>query len=71
MSIEQRDDVFHVVVNEEMQYSIWLADKAVPAGWSQCGVTGSKDDCLKHIESVWVDMRPLSLRKQMDDAARP
>jgi MbtH protein len=34
-------------------------------------VTGSKDDCLKHIESVWVDMRPLSLRKQMDDAARP
>ena len=30
------------------------------------GVRGTKDECLDHIEKVWTDMRPLSLRKQME-----
>jgi MbtH protein len=63
---------YEVVVNHEEQYSIWLAHKAVPGGWNKAGFRGKKDECLAHIEKVWTDMRPLSLRKAMqggDDAA--
>jgi MbtH protein len=64
MSSEQEDSrVYSVVVNQEGQYSIWLADSAVPEGWSQVGMQGSKAECLAHIATVWTDIRPLSLRK--------
>lgn len=29
---------------------------------------GTKRECLDYIEEVWTDMRPLSLRKQMEAA---
>ena len=58
-------DRYVVVVNHEEQYSIWPAGKDLPPGWREDGVTGSKEECLAHIEDVWVDMRPLSLRKKM------
>ena len=51
-----------VVVNLEEQYSIWPADRPVPAGWREEGKQGSKDECLDYIEQVWTDMRPLSVR---------
>lgn len=60
-----------VVVNHEEQYSIWLAGQEVPVGWREVGVTGSKADCLAYIETVWVDMRPLSLRQAMSEAPAP
>jgi MbtH protein len=56
------DSKFKVVVNHEEQYSIWLAHREVPAGWREEGTTGSKQDCLAHIDRVWTDMRPLSIR---------
>ncbi len=59
---------YHVVVNGEEQYSIWLAYKALPAGWREAGKTGLKPECLEYIKTVWTDMRPLSLRRQMDAA---
>ena len=52
-----------VVVNHEEQYSIWPADKGVPAGWREAGFTGTRDDCLSLIARVWTDMRPRSLRQ--------
>ena len=55
-----------VVVNEEAQYSVWIADRALPAGWSAEGFRGSVDECAVHIDTVWTDMRPLSLRRKMD-----
>jgi MbtH protein len=62
---------YNVVVNHEEQYSIWLADAAIPAGWRAVGKTGQKAECLAYIAEVWTDMRPLSLRKQMaEDEAR-
>lgn len=61
---------YKVVVNHEEQYSIWLAHKANPLGWLDAGPRGPKDKCLKYIGEVWTDMRPLSLRKKMDEAAR-
>lgn len=70
MMVFDRDDVtFTVVVNHEEQYSIWPTFKEIPAGWKAAGKTGSKKECLDHIEQVWTDMRPLSLRKFMDDAS--
>ena len=57
---------YQVVVNHEEQYSIWLVGRPVPAGWSSIGFDGSKDACLDHIEMIWTDMRPLSLRKAME-----
>ena len=66
---EEKDDtVYRVVVNHEEQYSIWPAHKPMPAGWRDGGKTGTKDECLDHIEVVWTDMRPLSLRKRMEAA---
>ncbi|MFI5617172.1 MbtH family protein [Streptomyces sp. NPDC051567] len=53
-----------VVVNDEEQYSIWSADREVPAGWHETGAQGTKEECLAHIERVWTDMRPRSLRPQ-------
>jgi MbtH protein len=61
---------YTVVVNDEGQYSLWPATTDPPAGWSAAGATGTQAECLAHIESVWTDMRPVSLRRQMEGAAR-
>jgi MbtH protein len=57
---------YKVVVNDEDQYSILPARRANPAGWSDAGVSGPKADCLEHIDRVWQDMRPRSLREEME-----
>jgi MbtH protein len=68
---EQEDDRQYVaVVNHEEQYSLWLADREIPAGWRDCGKRGSKAECLAFIKEVWTDMRPLSLRKKMETDAQ-
>ncbi|ADJ46534.1 MbtH protein [Amycolatopsis mediterranei S699] len=64
---EAGTDRYVVVVNDEEQYSIWPEGKDVPAGWRTDGAAGSKEDCLRHVEEVWIDMRPLSLRRKMAD----
>ena len=62
---ETGEQTFVVVLNDELQYSIWRADADVPAGWRAEGTSGTKDECLAHIDRVWTDMRPLSLQRQM------
>src|SRR5262245_5340332 len=61
-----KDVMFRVVVNHEEQYSLWPADREPPAGWNDAGKVGTRQECLAHIEEVWTDMRPLSLRRAMD-----
>ncbi len=69
MNEEQEDTrAYKVVVNHEEQYSIWLTDRENALGWNDVGKSGSKEECLAHINEVWTDMRPLSLRKQMEEA---
>ncbi len=65
---EEDTTIYHVVVNHEEQYSIWPEFKEIPKGWRAVGESGMKDSCLAYIEEVWTDMRPLSLRKQMEEA---
>ena len=57
------DRIYVVVCNDEEQYSIWLQERAVPAGWRPVGVQGSREECLTHIEHVWTDITPLSARR--------
>jgi MbtH protein len=57
--------IYRVVVNQEEQYSIWRASLRLPPGWRDVGKTGSEDECVAYINSVWTDMRPLSVRKQL------
>jgi len=66
MSDDTQDpfESYAVVMNHEDQYSIWPTEKEIPAGWTAEGVTGSKQECLAHIERVWTDMRPLSVRRR-------
>ena len=72
MAWENEEDmtIYSVVVNHEEQYSIWPEYKAIPKGWQAVGKTSKKEECLAYIKEVWTDMRPLSLRKQMEEAER-
>jgi MbtH protein len=63
---EEDQTIYKVVINHEEQYSIWPAHKENPLGWRDVGKQGPKEECLAYIKEVWTDMRPLSLRKQMD-----
>lgn len=63
------EQTYLVVLNDEEQYSIWWADRALPDGWRTEGTSGTKQECLTRIGEVWTDMRPLSLRTRMAAAA--
>ncbi len=58
---------YKVVMNHEEQYSIWAVDRENALGWTDVGVSGTKKECLDHIEVVWTDMTPLSVRKHMEE----
>jgi MbtH protein len=60
----EADERCIVIVNEELQYSIWPSGRAIPGGWRQEGVEGSKEECLAQIRTLWVDMRPASIRER-------
>jgi uncharacterized protein YbdZ (MbtH family) len=62
--------IYKVVVNHEEQYSIWPAHRENPLGWRDGGKEGPKAECLGYIKEVWTDMRPLSLRKKMEEMAK-
>src|SRR5262249_51561563 len=62
------ETTYTVVWNDEEQYSIWEQGRPVPAGWRETGYTGSRERCLAHIDEVWTDMRPRSLRIAMGEA---
>ena len=62
--------IYKVVMNHEEQYSIWPEHKENPPGWTDVGKVGPKAECLAYIEEVWTDMRPLSLRKKMEEMSK-
>lgn len=67
MSEDQGADnrVYVVLINDEEQYSLWLRNQDVPAGWRSVDFMGSKEECMKYVDEVWTDMRPKSLREKM------
>lgn len=69
MSTNPFDDengTFVVLVNDELQYSLWPTFAVVPAGWSVALAATDRPTCLDFIETTWTDLRPLSLRTALD-----
>lgn len=68
----REDDTWtwRVIINIEEQYSLWPAHRENPLGWNDGGKEGTKSECLEYIQEVWVDMRPLSLRRKMEEMER-
>jgi MbtH protein len=64
-----KDDsgIWRVVINLEEQYSILRESERNPDGWRDVGKQGSKAECLAYILENWTDMRPMSMRKKMDE----
>lgn len=76
---------FIVVMNHEEQYSIWDKDRELPLGWNRIDIPDGwlesyslqnegadrfdKETCLGYIEATWADIRPLSVRKALQDHA--
>jgi MbtH protein len=58
---DDEDGVFHVLVNDERQYSLWPTFADAPAGWDIVLADRSRHECLDYIERTWTDMRPRSL----------
>jgi MbtH protein len=56
-----------VVINQEMQYAFWPADRPPPDGWTETGTCGTPRECAQYVREVWTDMRPLSLRLAMGE----
>ncbi|MEU2874995.1 MbtH family NRPS accessory protein [Streptomyces sp. NPDC007070] len=67
---EAVEELYRVVVNDEEQYSIWPVSRELPAGWRDAGRQGTRQECLAHIDEVWTDMRPLSLRQRMAETVQ-
>lgn len=55
---------YRAVVNTEEQYSVWFLERPLPAGWSDTGFTGTREECLAHIAEVWTDLTPRSVRER-------
>jgi MbtH protein len=68
---DEDETIYTVVLNHEEQYSIWPSYRDIPVGWRPEGTTGKKGECLAYIDKVWVDMRPLSLRRELEDESPP
>lgn len=65
---ETQDDQTHeVVIDGEGRHSLWPLERSVPAGWSPTGFRGARQACLDHVDVVWRDQRPLSLREARDE----
>lgn len=61
-AVHAEHEMYHIVINDEEQYSIWRSDRTAPAGWRTVGEPMPKQACLDRISALWTDMRPASLR---------
>ncbi|MBP2637848.1 MAG: MbtH domain protein [Firmicutes bacterium] len=64
---ENEKGAYAVLINGEGQYSIWPAFLDVPSGWTVIYGEESRQLCLDYINSRWTDMRPNSLKPQVQE----
>ena len=55
--MEEDNEEYICLINEEEQYSLWFAWKKIPLGWKQVGPKGPKqvfstDTCHKSLKKV-------------------
>ena len=61
------DGSFLVLVNQELQHSLWPAAVAVPDGWDTVH-KGPRADCVDYVERNWTDLRPQTLVRALDES---
>ena len=66
---EDENGVYHVLINDEGQHSLWPTFVEVPLGWKIIHNADSRAACLEFINKNWTDMRPNSLIESMNAAA--
>jgi MbtH protein len=67
---EDENGIYHVLVNDEGQHSLWPNFVDVPEGWTIVHKADSRAACLEFINRNWTDMRPNSLIRSMQEQAR-
>jgi MbtH protein len=63
---EDENAIFHVLINDEGQHSLWPSFVEVPSGWRIIHKSASRAACLEFIDRNWTDMRPKSLIEAMN-----
>ena len=69
LDAKDEDGTFLVLRNSEEQYSLWPQGIKVPNGWLVVK-KGTRASCGVYVSEVWTDMRPLSLRKRMEEEGK-
>ena len=62
---EDENGIYHVLINDEGQHSLWPSFIEVPDGWTIIHQSDSRAACLDFINRNWTDMRPNSLIERM------
>ena len=63
---EDESSSYTVLVNDELQYSLWPERIPVPNGWEVAFGPDARSMCLAYVEENWTDMRPASLVRAME-----
>ncbi|MGB7794901.1 MAG: MbtH family protein [Pseudonocardiaceae bacterium] len=63
---DDESGIFHVLVNDEGQHSLWPTFADVPAGWSIVLASTDRRSCVNYVDEHWTDMRPNSLIEAME-----
>jgi MbtH protein len=66
---EDENGVYHVLINDEGQHSLWPTFIEVPDGWRIIHQSDTRAACLEFINKNWTDMRPKSLIAAMEGSA--
>ncbi len=66
---EDENGIYHVLINDEGQYSLWPSFIDIPDGWTIIHKSDSRAACLEFINRNWTDMRPNSLIKSMNESS--
>lgn len=66
---EDENGVYHVLINDEGQHSLWPTFVEVPQGWKIIHKADTRTACLEFINKNWTDMRPNSLIEHMNASA--
>jgi MbtH protein len=68
---ENETGVFHVLINDEGQHSLWPSFVAIPSGWTVALESRDRTACIEFINEHWTDMRPKSLVEFMKQTSAP
>jgi MbtH protein len=67
---EDENGTYLILVNDELQHSLWPSFADVPDGWRVVHGPAGRQECLDYVAEHWTDMRPRSLAEAMDRQRR-